>query len=178
MIEDLRSLNDDISLETELAVVGAGPAGIVVALEAARQGISVVLLESGNRSFDPAVQELSEAAEWDPHRHAALSQSVRRQVGGTSAIWGGRCVPFDPVDFAPRSYLNVPAWPICYKDVQSYFPRACDWMVCGRAAFSSLVSCHTCQAGSCPDSWTAMSLARVSNAGPFRRTLARRIGNF
>jgi choline dehydrogenase-like flavoprotein len=137
MIEDLGSLSEDIGIEEELAVVGAGPAGIVVALEAARHGISVVLLESGNLSFDPAVQELSEAAEWDRHRHAPLSLAVRRQVGGTSVIWGGRCVPFDPVDFASRSFLGVPAWPIGYEEIQSYFQRACDWMLCGRAAFST-----------------------------------------
>jgi choline dehydrogenase-like flavoprotein len=137
MIEDLGPLNEDIHIEEELAVIGAGPAGIVVALEAARHGLSVVLLESGNRSFDPVVQELSEAADWDHHRHAPLSLAVRRQLGGTSVIWGGRCVPFDRADFAPRLFLGVPAWPIGYEKVQAYFQRACDWLVCGRAAFST-----------------------------------------
>jgi choline dehydrogenase-like flavoprotein len=137
MIEDLGSLSEDISVTAELAVIGAGPAGIVVALEAANKGLSVVLLESGSRSFDPAVQELSEAAEWDSHRHAPLSLAVRRQVGGTSTIWGGRCVPFDPVDFTRRPFLNGAAWPVDYKEVQNYFQRACDWMVCGRATFNS-----------------------------------------
>jgi GMC oxidoreductase len=137
VIEDLGSSSQDISIEAELAVVGAGPAGIVVALEAAKHGVSVVLLESGGLSFDSAVQELSEAAEWDPHRHAPLSMAVRRQVGGTSVIWGGRCVPFDPVDFAPRRFSGVPAWPIDYATIQRYYQRACDWLVCGRATFST-----------------------------------------
>jgi choline dehydrogenase-like flavoprotein len=135
MIENLSALGDDTDISAELAVVGAGPAGIVVALEAARQGISVVLLESGDRSYDPAVQELSDAAEWDRHRHAPLSLSTRRQVGGTSVIWGGRCVPFDPADFASRPYLGIASWPVSYEDVRRYFQRACDWMVCGRDAF-------------------------------------------
>lgn len=142
MIEDFGSWSGDIGVEAELAVVGSGPAGIVVALEAARQGLSVVLLESGNRSFDPAVQELSEAAGWDRSRHAPLSLVVRRQVGGTSVIWGGRCVPFDPVDFTSRSFLDLPAWPVSYEEVQGYFQRACDWMLCGRAAFSTLELRH------------------------------------
>ena len=137
MIEDFSSWSGDVGIDAELAVVGSGPAGIVVALEAARRGLSVVLLESGNRSFDPAVQELSEAAEWDRSRHARLSLAVRRQVGGTSVIWGGRCVPFDPVDFSSRSFLDVPAWPVDYKELQTYFQRACEWMVCGRAVFSA-----------------------------------------
>ena len=93
MIEDLSVLRDDVGMAADLAVVGAGPAGIVVALEAAKQGISVVLIESGGRTFDQGVQELAEAAQWDRRRHAPLSLSTRRQVGGTSNIWGGRCVP-------------------------------------------------------------------------------------
>lgn len=135
MVEDLGDLSEDMITEAELAIVGAGPAGIVVALEAAQNGISVVLLESGDRTFDPSVQELSEAAEWDHHRHAALSMSTRRQVGGTSNIWGGRCVPFDPVDLAPRPYLKIPGWPVGYEEVQGYFQRACDWLICGRPVF-------------------------------------------
>jgi hypothetical protein len=137
MIEDLGALRDDVGVEADLAVVGAGPAGIVVALEAAKQGISVVLIESGGRTFDQSVQELSEAAQWDRGRHAPLSLSTRRQLGGTSNIWGGRCVPFDPVDFAARPYLGIPAWPVGYEEIQGYFQRACDWMVCGRAVFDA-----------------------------------------
>ena len=93
MIEDLRTTSEDINIQEELVVIGAGPAGIVVALEAARNGHSVVLLESGQLTFDPTAQELSEAAAWDRHRHAPVSLAVRRQVGGTSVIWGGAAYP-------------------------------------------------------------------------------------
>jgi choline dehydrogenase-like flavoprotein len=81
MIEDLQTSDQHVKIEAELAIVGAGPAGIVTALEAAKHGISVVLLETGGRSFDPTLQDLTDAAEWDRHRHAALSLTVRRQVG-------------------------------------------------------------------------------------------------
>jgi len=137
MIEDLGALRDDIGLVADLAIVGAGPAGIVVALEAAKQRISVVLIESGGRTFDQSAQELAEAAQLDRRRHAPLSLSTRRQVGGTTNIWGGRCVPFDPVDFVARPYLGIPAWPVGYEEIQGYFQRACDWMVCGRAVFDA-----------------------------------------
>lgn len=136
MIESCHALSDSIEVAAELAVVGAGPAGITVALEAADRGISVVLLESGALEFDPKAQDLSEGAEWDRHRHAPLSLSMRRQVGGTSNIWGGRCVPFDPIDFDARPYLNVPSWPVSYSQIEPYFQRACDWLVCGRPIFN------------------------------------------
>jgi choline dehydrogenase-like flavoprotein len=137
MIENRATISEDIEVEGDLAIVGAGPAGITIALEAERQRISVVLLESGPPTFDPSVQELSEAAVWDRHRHAPLSLSTRRQLGGTSNIWGGRCVPFDPADFVSRPDLGVPGWPVSYEEIQRYFQRACDWMDCGRAVFDA-----------------------------------------
>jgi len=135
MIEDLGSLTEDVSIEGELAVVGAGPAGIVTALEAASHGISVVLIESGQLQFDADAQRLSEAAHWDPERHAPVPMVVGRQVGGTSVIWGGRCVPYDPVDFESRPFVSSASWPITYDEISGYFQRACDWLVCGRPLF-------------------------------------------
>jgi choline dehydrogenase-like flavoprotein len=126
-----------MTLDAELAIVGAGPAGIVTALEVAKHGIKVILIESGSQSFDPSVQGLSDAAAWDRKRHAPMSMAVRRQVGGTSVIWGGRCVPYDPVDFEPRPFVGSASWPVSYDQIHEYFQRACDWSLCGRAVFSS-----------------------------------------
>jgi choline dehydrogenase-like flavoprotein len=125
------------SIETGVVVVGAGPAGIVVSLELARAGYDVVLLESGATTYSPAAQELAEAAEWDPARHAPMSLATRRQVGGASAIWGGRCVPYDPVDFAAKDFGPPARWPLGYEDIQPFYQRACDWSVCGRAVFDA-----------------------------------------
>lgn len=137
VIEDLNSLTTHGTISGELAIVGAGPAGIVTALEAAAKGINVVLIESGGQFFEPAVQPLSDAAEWDRHRHAPMALAVRRQVGGTSVIWGGRCVPFDPVDFRSRPVAKSLSWPVGYDEMRRYFQRACEWLVCGRAVFSA-----------------------------------------
>ena len=136
-IEDLSSLSSATTFSAELAVVGSGPAGIVTALEAARRGIKVLLIESGYESFRLAVQSLSVAAKWDPNRHAPMTLAVRRQIGGTSTIWGGRCVPFDPVDFDKRPFVGSASWPVTYEEMARYFQRACDWFLCGRAMFDA-----------------------------------------
>lgn len=133
----MSELTDPARFAADLAVVGAGPAGIVVALEAADRGLSVILVESGRERFDHAVQELSEAAEWDEQRHASLSMAIRRQLGGTSVIWGGRCVPYDPVDFLTRPVAGSVSWPVGYDEIRRYFARACEWMRCGRPVFSA-----------------------------------------
>jgi hypothetical protein len=123
------------SLHAGLVVIGAGPAGIVSALEAARRGVDVVLIETGNRKQSPEYQKLSVAHRQHPDFHAPVELAISRQLGGTSSIWGGRCVPYDRVDFVERDVAPDSAWPVTYEDVQPYFERACQWMLCGRSIF-------------------------------------------
>ena len=119
-----------------VAVVGAGPAGIVTALEVARHGFDVLLIESGYAKFNARAQQLSDAAAWDSGVHSPMSLTVRRQLGGASALWPGRCVPYDPVDFDRRPSISSTAWPVTYEELVPYFQRACDWLRCGRAVFN------------------------------------------
>jgi hypothetical protein len=136
------TLSDNLVLTADLAVVGTGPAGIVIALEAAKNGLHVLLVESGYDKFNGKVQHLSEAAEWDRDLHAPVPKTVRRQLGGTSTIWGGRCVPYDRVDFDRRVHISNTAWPISYDELLPYFQRACDWLQCGRAVFDATAIEH------------------------------------
>ncbi len=122
-------------LNAGLVVIGSGPAGIVSALEAARRGVDVLLVETGNRKQSPEYQNLSVAHRQQPSSHAPVELTISRQLGGTSSIWGGRCVPYDRVDFVERDVAPDSAWPVTYQDVQCYFERACQWMLCGRSAF-------------------------------------------
>jgi len=124
-------------LKTEVAVVGAGPAGIVVALELARRGHDVLLIESGGRLPDERTQALGDAAIADPAKHVAMGLATRRQIGGASNIWGGRCVPYDPIDFDRRPFIPDSEWPIAYDDIAPYFQRASDWFFTGRSAFNA-----------------------------------------
>lgn len=137
MIVDGLALPDDTTLTGEVVIVGAGPAGIVTALELGSAGVDVILLESGRWKLDPSLQRLSDSVIVDERRHSPSSITTRRQVGGTSAIWGGRCVPFDPIDFDRREYVPDSQWPVVYDELRPYFQRACDWLGCGRAVFDA-----------------------------------------
>jgi choline dehydrogenase-like flavoprotein len=136
MQEDVSADTSSSQLETEIAVVGAGPAGIVIALEMARAGHKVLLIESGEGSPNSTVQHLGDTAGDDP-LHVAMSLATSRQVGGASNLWGGRCVPFDPIDFKPREIVDNARWPVEYDELLPYFQRACDWCVCGEAVFDA-----------------------------------------
>ena len=137
MIIDSSSVAHNTTLTAEVVVVGAGPAGIVTALELAAAGIDVILLESGRWKPDRRVQRLSEAILVDERRHSSPLITTRRQIGGTSAIWGGRCVPFDPVDFDQRDYVPGANWPVTYEELHPYLDSACAWLACGRPVFDA-----------------------------------------
>lgn len=138
MIDDIGlAAGLDVTFAADVAVVGAGPAGIVVSLELAAAGRTVILVESGSRSYEPDLEELSRAATWDVDRHAPVPLASRRQIGGSTVIWGGRCVPYDPIDFEHRPYADGHNWPLAYSDISPYFERACHWCVCGRPVFSA-----------------------------------------
>ena len=137
MILDAHDILGSALSPADVVVIGAGPAGIVVALEMARSGSEVLLIESGLRTYSERIQHLADAAEYDHDLHSPMSIATRRQVGGTSAIWGGRCVPYDPIDFDSRSFIDDAEWPISYEDLLPFYERACTWMSVGRPVFDT-----------------------------------------
>jgi choline dehydrogenase-like flavoprotein len=136
MFIDAESLENDTIFRSDIAVVGSGPAGIVLALELAKAGYEVALIESGLLNFSEASQKLGEASHFDAQFHAPMMECTRRQLGGTSIIWGGRCLPYDPIDFDQRPYIAKSDWPVTYEELEYYFQRACDYFFCGKSEFN------------------------------------------
>jgi choline dehydrogenase-like flavoprotein len=118
-------------------IVGAGPAGIVQALELRRHGIEVTMLAGGDDGLDPEYQALADAEIVDPTRHAPMRIAVRRALGGTSLLWGGRCVPFDAIDFADRPHVPLGGWPIGHDDIRPWYDTAMRYLNAGEAQFSA-----------------------------------------
>ena len=106
-----------------VVVVGSGPVGLALATDLSRRGMNVLLLESGGDAPDTVVQSLSAAELQVPERHDDMSVAVARRLGGSSNLWGGRCVPYDPIDFADRPVVGA-RWPIGYDVVAPYIGRA------------------------------------------------------
>lgn len=119
----------------DVAVIGAGPVGMKLALDLADAGLDVVLIESGREGADKPAQALGDAEIADPARHAPMDLAVRRGLGGTSALWGGRAVAFDAIDFAPRPWLSEAAWPIAEAEVTPWYKAASDFLDCGPPVF-------------------------------------------
>jgi hypothetical protein len=127
------------NVEPDICVIGAGPVGIPLALELARRGKTVLLLESGSTAVRKDLQLLSETSIMDLKQHFSMDLAMQRRLGGTSNLWGGRCVPMDALDFEPRALLNQCGWPITATDVQPFLPLACDYLGCGEAVFETSI---------------------------------------
>jgi hypothetical protein len=132
LLDNARALLDG---RVDVCVVGAGPVGLALAVVLARRGVEVLLLESGLRKPDTTHQKYSGAIIASPNRHADMTLAVARAFGGTSWLWGGRCVPLDPIDFEPRSHIDPTGWPISYQDICSYYDDAADLIGCKTAGF-------------------------------------------
>lgn len=119
----------------DVCIVGSGPVGLTLALELARLGKTVLVLESGGVAPTAETTRLSAAEIVEPDRHDDMSIAVARRLGGTSNLWAGRCQPFDPIDFAPRPLVGDARWPIGHADLAPYYERACAYAHCGQAVF-------------------------------------------
>jgi choline dehydrogenase-like flavoprotein len=120
---DARSVSTGTVIDTDLAIVGGGPAGISLALALASERIRVLLLESGGMEFEVDTQALYKGTETGAP-YIPLAASRLRYLGGSSNHWGGWCRPLDTIDFETRAWLPHSGWPITRSTLSPYFERA------------------------------------------------------
>ena len=120
---DARTLEDGSLIEGDLCIVGAGAAGISMALEWINAGRKVVLLEGGGFDFEPQMQDLYRGdivgLPYYPLHAARL-----HYFGGTTNHWAGMCSPYDPIDFEVRPWVPHSGWPITRADLDPFYERA------------------------------------------------------
>jgi choline dehydrogenase-like flavoprotein len=122
-ISDLHHLEDNATLETDLCIVGTGPAGLSIAAEFAGTNTSVLVLESGGLEWETDTQALCDIVSAPPRQ---MNQDILRAriLGGSSHIWTGRCAPFHPLDFETRPWVANSGWPIARSDFEPWLTRA------------------------------------------------------
>ena len=125
---------EDRDLRTRVCIVGAGAAGITLACELDGCGFAVTLLEAGGLKFDPALNDYYQGEANPPHPDP--TQFRRSVFGGTTGLWGGRCVPFDPLDLEAREGVRDGSWPISFAELLQYYPRAMQYCDTGRFDFT------------------------------------------
>ncbi len=120
----------------DVCVVGSGPVGLSVAMESAAQGLSVAVVEAGDVTV-PSIGKMEDARALivDSRRHAPMELAVSRTLGGTSATWGGRCLPFDDIDFVSYEGMPERTWPVSKSEIGRWYGKACTYLGCGRDVF-------------------------------------------
>lgn len=123
-------------LDADMAVIGAGAAGITLARRLLAEGRSVILLESGGLDYEKKTSDLN-AGENVGEDYYPLEDCRLRFFGGTTAIWGGRCAELDPIDFVRRDWIPHSGWPIDHAQLRPYYDEA--WQAFGltRSAYRS-----------------------------------------
>lgn len=110
-------------LSANVAVIGAGSAGIMLSRRLLSHGLSVILLESGGLDYDARAADLNAGANIGTDYYDLVDARLRF-FGGTTAIWGGRCAELDPIDFRRRSWVPHSGWPIGPDDLAPYYGEA------------------------------------------------------
>ncbi len=135
MLIPAAELADDAPLDAALCIIGAGAAGIALACELDGCGARIILLESGGLKPDRHSMDDYRGTATPPHPDPTEFRRVA--FGGTTSLWGGRCVPFDPIDFERRDYLAHSGWPLSYEEVARYYPQALSYCDAGQFDFST-----------------------------------------
>jgi choline dehydrogenase-like flavoprotein len=123
MFIDTRELGQNATIEAEVCIVGAGAAGITLALELERRGVAATVLESGGLEPDDASKDLYVGRNSGlPYTFGEGSRS--RFLGGSSNCWGGWCRRLDAWDFERRAWVPDSGWPIQRADLEPFYDEA------------------------------------------------------
>ncbi|GGN89539.1 MULTISPECIES: GMC family oxidoreductase [Haloarcula] len=127
----------------DVCVVGAGPAGALVASRLASDGHDVVVLEAGprfdfaerERRMEAAIRPAHDGSVWDMggerdafsasgEQYYPLNVARVKGVGGSTLHWQGMVMRLHPSDFDGGHDNDDPAWPIDYDDLRPYYADA------------------------------------------------------
>ena len=110
MILDARTLPSGTAIESDICIVGAGTAGIALALQFIGAGFKVCQVESGGLAPDRTLQALADGDSIGM-RYSSLASCQLRCFGGNSNVWGGWFRPLDAIDFEARPWIKDSGWP-------------------------------------------------------------------
>jgi choline dehydrogenase-like flavoprotein len=134
MLRDGRAIPENELVETDLCIIGAGPAGISIAREFVGSRLRVCLLESGGARPIRAAQRLNDGRSVG-YPYYTLESARARAFGGSSAHWWHqtdedgrpylwRSGPLDPVDFDSRPGIAHTGWPFSREVLIPFYQRA------------------------------------------------------
>jgi len=108
--------------KADVCIVGAGIAGLLLAVKLRSHGLSVVVLESGSYQQTEDTHPLNRVIEIGaPYRGGLHGRA--RCLGGTSTRWGGALIPLLSEDTLPRPHVGLEGWPVQIDELAVYLPE-------------------------------------------------------
>ncbi|MFL5872747.1 MAG: GMC oxidoreductase [Solirubrobacterales bacterium] len=122
------------TIETDLVVVGSGPAGLLASWRPLQRGLRVTMLERG--ALKTHAEQLADG-QWaaavpgaEPNDETAPGSrpypwSYVYGVGGSSLHWAGAALRFRAADFKMRSSFGVMEdWPLSLEELEPFYAQA------------------------------------------------------
>jgi len=120
---DARNIENHTLIEGDICIIGAGAAGISIALEWINTPYRVILLEGGGFEYEARMQDLYRG-KTTGQRYYPLDSARLHYFGGTTGHWAGFCSPLDEIDFKKRDWVPYSGWPIQRSDLDPFYARA------------------------------------------------------
>ncbi|MCA1773338.1 MAG: GMC family oxidoreductase [Halomonas sp.] len=107
----------------DICIIGAGAAGIAMAVTLAQRGRRILICEGGDRDYSERSQDCYQGETvGDPY--IPLRDTRLRYLGGSTNHWGGICRPLDHYDFSAKIAARETAWPIGRETLEPYYRAA------------------------------------------------------
>jgi choline dehydrogenase-like flavoprotein len=108
----------DSGASQRVIVIGAGAVGLYAASQLAARGRNVLVIESGDTHLGSFADDSYTSV---GRAHSGIKLGRSRTLGGTTNLWGGQLVEFQPIDFDGRDWLPGSRWPIRYDEIAPYY---------------------------------------------------------
>jgi choline dehydrogenase-like flavoprotein len=170
---DLDAVPSETEFKSEICIIGAGIAGLLLANRLAGYGLQVHLLEAGGMSLEERSQALYKS-EMQGVIHNGTTEGRFRTFGGSSTRWGGQILSYTDEVFQTREMLDNIGWPISEADIRTYYGEIFKIMGVNNLPFTDevLQRFGTRELLQSPD-----VRVRLSKFSPFyKRNLAKTIG--
>ena len=95
------TLDNGTIITGDICIIGAGAAGISIAMEFINSNYQVVVLEGGGFEYDDRIQELYNG-KTTGQPYYPMKSSELHYFGGTTGHWGGMCALFDPISISEK----------------------------------------------------------------------------
>jgi len=170
---DLEEASPATTFESDVCIIGAGIAGLILARKMAAKGKTVHLLEAGGTSEEARSQELYQG-EMLGTFHSGTTGGRYRTFGGSSTHWAAQLLPYPEEVFKARRAVDFISWPMTESDLAGYYPEIHQLMQANTYSFDEQ---FLSQIGAEPYPGHEAVRVRFSKWAPFsRRNLGKTVG--